>query len=347
MKVKKKFRVALIGTDSLRGKEIKNVLSVKRFPLSEIQFFDPTVEEEYSKLTQFADEPKVISRPDAESLSGVDLVFLSSDKETNRTYGRLAAEKNYQAIDLTETFSGAEDVPLVVAGVNDEILKQRDFPLIANPHAVTIILTSVLHRLTGRFEISRAVAFVLQPVSAFDESGIEELAAQSAALLTSSSLKKKVFKEQVAFNILSHTEAPEASGFSSGERRIIAEIKRVLGRPELPLSLSLVQAPVFHTYAIMLYLELGTAAEIDDLVRLYRESPLFKVGSPTASCPITAVSVAGKEPIFIGQIKKEETLPNTFWIWTVTDNLTRGSALNAWEIAKILFHRRLERRPPS
>ncbi len=347
MKAKKKFRVALIGTDSLRGKEIKNVLSVKRFPLTEIQFFDPAVEEEYSKLTQFADEPKVITRPNADALSGLDLVFLSSDAETNRTFGRLAAEKKYQAIDLTDTFSSEEDVPLIVAGVNDEILREKDFPLIANPHAVTIILASLLHRLAGKFEVSRAVAFVLQPVSAFDESGIEELAAQSAALLTSSALKKKVFREQVAFNLLSPTESPDANGFSSGERRILAEIKRVLQRPDLPLSLSLVQAPVFHTYAIMLYLELTSSAGIADLVRLYRESPLFKVGSRSAASPITAVSVAGKEPIFIGQIKKEETLPHAFWIWTITDNLTRGSALNAWEIAKILFQRRPQNRPPS
>jgi aspartate-semialdehyde dehydrogenase len=347
MKAKKTFRVALIGTDSLRGKEIKNILSAKKFPLTQIEFFDPDVDEEYSKLTQFEKEPKVIRHPSPDSLEGLDLVFLASDEKTNRTFGRLAAAGKFQAVDLASTFNTEEDVPLIVAGVNDEVLEKHHFPLIANPHPATIILSSLFNGLCRRFGLSRAIAFVLQPASAFEQSGIEELASQSVALLSSSALKKSVFKQQIAFNLLSHTEAPDASGFSSEERRIAAEIKRVLADPGFPLSLSLIQAPIFHTYAIMVYLELAAAAAIEDLARLYRASPFFKVGPATAACPVTAISVAGKEPIFIGQIKKEDALPNAFWIWTVTDNLTRGSALNAWEIAKIIFQRKPRGRSSS
>lgn len=342
MKSKTKFRVALIGTDSLRGREIKNILSVKCFPLTDIEFFDPEVEEEYSKLTQFQDEPKVIRRVAPEALEGMDLVFLAADRETNRVFGSLAQEKGFQAIDLGETFSGEEEIPPVVAGVNDEVIAKNKFPLIANPHPVTIILSSLLHRLIPNFGVSRAIAFVLQPVSAFDESGIEELASQSASLLSSASLKKKVFREQIAFNILSHTEALDGNGFSSGERQIIAEIKRILGLSDLPLSLSIVQAPVFHTYSIMAYAELAREATIKDIENLYRESPLFKISPAAASCTASSISVAGKEQIFIGQIKKEEAIPNAFWIWTVADNLTRGSALNALEIAKIIFASKLQ-----
>jgi aspartate-semialdehyde dehydrogenase len=343
MKTKKKFRVGLIGTDSLRGKEIKTILSVKRFPLTALEFFDPDVQEEYSKLTQFQDEPKVVHHLDPESLEGLDLVFLAADKDTNAKYGRLAAQKNFRAIDLNGTFSHEADIPLVVAGVNDEAIAKKRYPLVSNPHPVTIILSSLLDRLIRKFGVTKAVAFVLQPVSAFDDSGIEELAGQSASLLSGESLKKKVFRDQIAFNILSHTEAPDANGFSCGERQIIAEILKVLGLPDFPISLSVVQAPVFHTYSIMAYVELTTAADIAGLESLYRQSPLFKIGSRSASCPVSAVSVAGKEQIFIGQIKKEEGIPNAFWIWTVSDNLTRGSALNALEIAKSI----IEWRPPG
>jgi aspartate-semialdehyde dehydrogenase len=334
---KKKFRVALIGTDSLRGKEIKAVLSVKKFPLSHIEFFDVDVEEEYSKLTDFRDEPRVIRHPTGAALEGMDLVFLAADKETNRLYGRLAAEKKYQAIDLSEAFSGQDDIPLVVAGVNDSLLNARRLPLIANPHPLTIILSSLLHRLLAKFGLEKAVAFALQPVSAFDESGIEELASQSAAMLSSASLKKEIFREQIAFNILSHTEAPDANGFSSVERQVISEVKKVLGLPGLPLSLSVVQAPVFHTYSVMAYLELRTEADIQDLEGLYKEGTLFKLNPASSSCAVSSISVAGKEQIFIGQIKKEESSRRAFWIWTVTDNLTRGSAVNALELARILF----------
>lgn len=337
MKSPRKFRVGVVGTDSLRGKEIKNILSTKKFPLTHIEFYDPDVEAEYSKLTQFRDEPKVIHHLDPEALEGLDLVFLAADKKTSRTCGQLALKKKFLAIDLSESFSGEPGVPLIVAGVNDDLLTRERFSLIANPHPATIILSSLLERLGGKFGVAKAVAFILQPVSAFDESGIDELARQSAALLSSASLKKNVFKEQIAFNILSHTEAPGADGFSASEKRVIAEVKKVLASPDLPLSLSLIQAPVFHTYSIMAYLELSRAAEIRDLEMAFRESPFFKISSPSASRPVSSISVAGKEQIFVGQIKREEAIPNAFWVWTVTDNLTRGSALNALEIARIIF----------
>lgn len=337
MKSRKKFRVGLIGTDSLRGKEIKALLSVKKFPLTHIEFFDPDVKEEYSKLTQFQDEPRVIHHPTSDLVDGLDLAFLAADKETNRSFGELAKAKKFQAIDLGETFGNQKDVPVIVAGVNDDIIAKKRFPLILNPHPVTIILASLLHELNPKFCVSKTVAFVLQPVSAYDESGIEELASQSTALLQGASPRKKVFKEQIAFNVLSHTEAPDANGFTCGERNIVAEIKRVLALPDFPISLSIVQAPVFHTYSIMVYIELGREAAIKDLERLFKESPRFRISPPGASCHFSSVSVAGKEQIFIGQIKKEDAFPNAFWIWTVTDNLTRGSALNALEIARILF----------
>jgi aspartate-semialdehyde dehydrogenase len=345
MKNENEFRVALVGTDSLRGKEIKTLLSVKRFPLTHIEFFDANVEEEYAKLTEFKDEPKVIRHLGPDSLGGMDLVFFA-DQEAGRAYSLLAGEKKFQAIDLSGSYNGREDVPLIVAGVNDSVIAQKRFSLIANPHPVTIILSSLLHRLIPKFGINKAVAFVLQPVSAFDESGIEELASQSTALLSGASLKKKVFRQQIAFNILSHTEAPDANGFSSGERKVIAEIKRVLTNPKFPLSLSIIQTPIFHTYSIMAYVELAAPASRPDLIGLYKGSPLFKIGAASAACPVSSISVAGKEQIFIGQIKKEDRFPNRFWIWTVTDNLTRGSAINALEIARILFESRSQGHSP-
>jgi aspartate-semialdehyde dehydrogenase len=342
-KSKPPFRVALIGTDSLRGQEIKNLLSVKRFPLTSIDFFDPEVEEEYSKLTQYRDEPKVIHHLDARALEGFDLVFLAASEETSRTYGRLASEKGFQAIDLTGAFGGDESVPLVVAGVNDEAAAGQHYPLIANPLPATIILASLLHRLNGPFGVTSAVAFILQPASAFDQAGIRELADQSAALLSGASPRKEVFKEQVAFNLLSRLEAADAAGFSCGERQVVSEVRRTLGLPGFPLTLSIIQAPVFHTYSIMAYVELARPAGIPELEAVYRQSRLFKLGPHSGSCPVSSMSVAGKEQIFIGQIKQADARPSAFWIWTVTDNLTRGSALNALEIAECL----LERRPPG
>ena len=330
----KKLNFALVGTDSMRGIEIKEVLSQKKFPLEKIDFFDPDVEEEYSKLTDFRGEPKVIHHLDEESLVNSDLVFLAADKTINRKYGNLARKQKYKAIDLSETFNSEKEIPVVVAGINDEIILKEKPDIIANPHPVTVILSHIFYLILKEVGLSKAIAFILQPVSAFEESGIEELANQSVALLNSASLSKKVFKAQIAFNLLSYTEPMDKNGFSAVEKQIMFEIKRVLKEWNFPLTLSIIQAPVFHSYSIMTYLELKKKTEIQPLEDIFKKSPYFKLTSPSLTSPASCASVAGKDEIFIGQIKKEKSLPNSFWVWTVMDNLTRGSALNAYEIAE-------------
>lgn len=337
MERKGTLSLAVVGTDSLRGKEIKNVLEKSSFPLGRVEFFDPDVEEEYSKLTQFRGEAAVIHHLEEDHLEGLDLVFLAAERKVNRRLGNLALKKKFQAIELNETFNKEERIPVIVAGVNDDTITKDIPPLIANPNPVTIILSHLFHLLSERFGISRAIAFILQPVSAFDDAGIGELAGQSVALFNSASLPKKVFRNQIAFNLLSHTEKPGKDGFCPVEKQIIDEIKRVFREREFPLSLSLVQAPVFHTYSIMSFIEMGKRADIPDVEDVFKESAFFNFYPPSISCPVSSISVVGKDEICIGQIKKESSFPNSFWVWAVADNLTRGSALNALEVAEKIF----------
>jgi aspartate-semialdehyde dehydrogenase len=335
MKEKKKIRIALVGSDSLRGKEIKKALSKKRFPLEDIDFFDPDVKEEYSKLTQFRGEPKVIHYLEKNSLQNADLVFLAADKKVNREFGILANKQNFHAIDLSGAFNTDKSIPVVVAGVNDGIIDKKKPGIIANPHPATVVLSHIFHAVIEMLGLSKAISFILQPVSAYEESGIQELANQSYCLLSSEPLSKKVFSEQIAFNLLSQTEKPDKNGFSSVERQISSEIQRILPGHDFFFSLSIIQAPVFFTYSIMTYLELKKKTDIQGLKNIFKEHSLFHLSPPDKSGPI---SVAGKEKISIGQIKREKSLPNSFWIWTVADNLILGSALNAFEIAeKIIF----------
>ncbi len=344
---RKPFRVALVGTDSLRAQEIKNVLAEKRFPLTTIEFYDPEVEEEYSKLTEFAAEPRVIHHLDFSLLEGLDLVFLAADEATNRRCGELALEKKFRAIDLHQTFSMDEKIPVVVAGINEEVIIEQDAFLISNPHPATIILSHLLHLLKPKFGLAKVLAFVMQPASAFGEPGIEELANQSVSLLSAASLKKKVFREQVAFNLLAPIEKAGPDGFTANEKMIMAEVRRVLRDPKLPISLSLVQVPVFHTYGIMTYLEFEKTVSIKEIEALFQTNPLFKLADARKRLTVNSVSVAGKEEIFIGQLKQEETFPQGLWIWAIADNLICGSALNALEIARFLFNRRDEVSPVS
>jgi aspartate-semialdehyde dehydrogenase len=311
---------------------MKNVLENKRFSLKRIEFFDPDVEEEYSKLTDFRGEPRVVLPLHEETIADSDLVFLASDIKTNRIFGKLAAKKDFLAIDLNETFNKDKKIPVVVAGVNHaRILKDKP-SLIANPHPVTIFLSHILNVIDKKFHLSDSTAFILQPASAFGEEGIEELADQSFAILNSSSFSKKTFQTQVAFNLISDIEPVDKNGFSQVEKQILSETKRVLGKEDFPLSLVIVQAPVFHSYTGMLRIELEEKTDISALTEVFKKSPYFKIPASSPSRPVSCSLIAGKDEIYIGRIKKEDDPPNRYWIWIVMDNLIRGSALNAYEI---------------
>lgn len=333
----RKPRLALVGSDSLKGREILSVLKARKFPLASIEFYDTDVEQEYTKLGQFGDEPKVVHALTPLALEGLDLVFLAGDAETNRAYGRLAADKDYLAFDLGETFNDDPDVPLVVAGVNDGLLRKKRPPLIANPNPSSIMLSHLLQALREGFGLSRALSFILEPVSAYAEDGIQELADQSFALLGSSAVRKKIFPDQVAFNLLSRTTRAERNGFSVLENRVLTEIRRILGPEDVPLSLTIVLAPVFHTFSIMTHVELERKAEAADLGACFKRNDVFRLSASGAKGIISPVNVAGKDRIYVGQVKKDALNPRGFWIWMVADNLTFGSALNAYGVARAIF----------
>jgi len=334
MKQNKKIRIALVGTDSLQGKEIKSILRKKNIPNLSMEFFDTEVEEEYSKLTEFKGEPRVISPLNEEALKHLDLVFLAADQKINKKYGTLASSLKFRAIDMNETFNINTKIPVVVAGINDPIIRKENPRLIANPHPATILLSHLFNVLLSEFGLNKAISMILQPASAFGEPGIGELANQSLDIMNGAAFSKKVFKAQVAFNLLSQMGKTDECGFALKEKQVKQEIRRVLDKKNIPLSLSIVQAPVFHTYSILSYIELDKKADIKHLENIFERSSYFKFHPPSTACPVSSVTVAGKEHIHVSQIKKEEAFPNSFWIWTVADNLTLGSALNAYEIAK-------------
>ena len=334
--MKKKLRLALIGTDSLRGKEIKNVLEKKEFPFKNITFFDADVNEEYSKLTEFRGEPKIIYPLNENLFDMIDLIFLAEERKVNEKIIRDALPHGLWIIDLHETFAGKNDSLVIVAGINDHKIPWKSPGLISNPHPVSIVLSHLIHLIDGNFGLTKCISFILQPVSAFDEFGIDELAHQSAELLGGNSLSKNLFNEQIAFNLLSRTEAADKNGFTSVEKQIQSEIKKIFENDQLPLTLTLVQAPVFHTYSIMVHVEISKKTEIKDLRFLFNDSPYFLCDLPSESCQVSSVSAAGKDKIQIGEIKKDLVFPKRFWIWAIADNLTFGSALNGYEIASLL-----------
>jgi aspartate-semialdehyde dehydrogenase len=238
----KKFRVALIGSETLAGREIRNIFAARSFPLASFDFYDPDVAEEFSRLTQFREEPKVVHHLEPKALDGIDLVFLAADPATNRSYGDLALKGAFRAIDVAGTSGGRPEVPVVVAGVNDRVLRDRRPALVSSPHALTVFIAHLLAAVRGDFGLERAVVFSLQPASAFGEDGIQELIDQSYGTLCGTAVVKKVFRDQAAFNLLARADKPGKDGFSAVEKRVREEVRSAIGGPEFPLAMTNVQA---------------------------------------------------------------------------------------------------------
>ncbi|HRD01636.1 MAG TPA: Asd/ArgC dimerization domain-containing protein [Candidatus Saccharicenans sp.] len=330
----RQFRLALIGTDSLCSREIREALASDPLPLKSIEFYDPGVEEEYSQLTEFKGEARVIHHPDAYLLEGLDLVFLVADRETNLKFGRLAKDKGFRAIDLAGTFRGDSEVPAVVSGVNDQILDNKEIFLVANPHPISIILSQVLSTLANLAPVVRSAAVVLQPVSAYDYGGIEELAEESFTLLSSGNYERKIFPEQIAFNSFPLSEKMGPDGYSLKEEQVKQEIKNILAGKNINLSLSIVQVPVFHGYGLMIYTELAENKQLSEVENVFRKNCLFKYFPANSSQLISNKLAAGKDEIFVGHLRKEADCPGSFWIWVAADNLSAGSAVNALGLAR-------------
>ncbi len=334
MKIKKDFNLAIIGSFSLKGKELKTTLENKKLPIRKIKFLDPEVEEDYSHLTEFRGEAQVIQSVKEEHLYNMDLVFFASDREISRKYCSLASKYDFTAIDLCGAFNSQEEIPLVVSGVNDNILKKENH-IIANPHPLAIILSLFIYCLSKNFTLSKILVIAFQPASEYEKKGIDELMNQSIGFLNLAKIPKSIFKEQIAFNLISQVGELEKDGFTDIEKSIIGEIKRILPVKELPLTLRLIQAPIFHAYSLMIFVEYKSSPKISEIEDALKKSPLFQISSPSTTPP-SPISTAGKDKIFVGQIKKDYAIPNSFWFWLVADNLTRGSVLNAVEVAEKL-----------
>ncbi|MDD8020467.1 MAG: Asd/ArgC dimerization domain-containing protein [Acidobacteriota bacterium] len=330
----RQFRLALIGTNSLCAQEIKGRLASSLLPLKSIEFYDPGVEEEYSQLTEFKGEAKVIHHPDAYMLEGLDLVFLAADRKTNIKFGRLAREKGFRAIDLAGSFMTDPEVPAVVTGVNDKILDSKQITLVANPHPISIILSQVFSIISGWAAVRKFLAVALQPVSAFDQAGIEELAEESFALLSGESYERKIFADQIAFNLLPLSGKKGSDGYTLEEKQIEQEMKGILAGKNLAFSLSVVQVPVFHGYGLMIHAELAESKDPAELESVFKKNRLIKFFPSGSSQPVSNKLVAGEDDIFAGHLKLDPGQPGGFWLWVAADNLTAGSANNALGLAK-------------
>lgn len=332
------LRVAIVGASSLRGKELKQTLEDRNFPIADIVLLDDSFMA--GTLTEAGGEPTFIRALDEDSFKGVHFAFFAGTRMDAEQNWPLARAASATVIDLTGALAGSEKAAISIPSIApaallpaiDENVSRSPQPYYS-PSAPTIIGSTLAVAFSG-FHPQRLVLLFFAPVSERDQAGIEELESQTTSLLSFRPIEHAVFGAQVAFNLLSEHGEGTRPSLADTRSGIVRDVARYLaGRAAVP-AIQLVQAPVFYGYAFAAYAEFGSVQSPEQLEAALSNLGV-KITAPVASAP-TNVSVAGESDIHLARIESDPSVATAVWLWGAADNL-RLAATNAVRIAEELL----------
>jgi aspartate-semialdehyde dehydrogenase len=329
------FRVAIVGAASLKGRELKDVLSDRNFPAHDIRLLDD--DESLGQLEAVGDEPTFIQSVLPEHMEGVDFTFFTSEENFTRNTWSMAKKAGSDIIDLSYGLEGQPDVLLRAPWVERAIGSVPRVSLAGAPvriaHPAAMVLALLLLRAAQAGKISRAIATAFEPASERGKRGMDELHEQTVNLLSFQQLPKTIFDSQVAFNLIDRYGEKSLPSLATIEKRISTDFQSIVhGKVAVP-SLMLLQAPIFHGHAFSLYIELERPAKVEEVTKAIAGEHV-DVSQGDEDSP-SNVNAAGQDNIQV-VVRPDSKRDNGFWIWAASDNL-RISALAAAECAESLI----------
>ena len=326
------FRVAIVGAASLKGRELKDVLSDRNFPAQNIRLLDD--EDSLGQLEAVGEEPTFIQSVLPEHLENVDFTFFASEGSFTRNTWEMARKGGSDIVDLSYGLEGQEGVLLRAPWVERELGAAPKMDFIEAPvtvaHPAAVVLALLLLRAQKVGKLVRAIVTVLEPASEHGRRGMDELHEQTINLLSFQQLPKSVFDAQVAFNLLDRYGEKSLPALSSVESRIQRHFQGIVqGKLAVP-SLMLLQAPIFHGHAFSLYLELEDPAQVEEVTAAISGEHVDVLQGAEESP--SNVNAAGQEQIQVF-VRADAQNPKGFWLWAASDNL-RIAALSAVECAE-------------
>jgi aspartate-semialdehyde dehydrogenase len=328
------FRVAIVGAATLKGRELKDVLSERNFPSHDIRLLDD--DESLGQLEAVGDEPTFIQAVLPEHLDHVDFTFFASDEKFTSTTWAMVKNTGSDVIDLSHGLEGQAGVVLRAPWIERELGSVPRVDLVGAPvmiaHSASMVLALLLLRAAKAGKIVRSIATVCEPASERGKRGMDELHEQTINLLSFQQMPMAVFDTQVAFNLIDRYGAKSLPRLDAIEERVRSDFRQIVqDHAEMP-SLMLVQAPIFHGHTFSLYIELDGAASLEEMkAALSGEHVDVWHGDEDAPSNVNA---AGQEQIQVA-VRRDAMRENGFWIWATSDNL-RVAAVAAVECAESL-----------
>jgi aspartate-semialdehyde dehydrogenase len=338
---KEKYNVAVAGATGAVGNEMVSILEQRNFPVDRLKLLAST--RGAGTRMEFKGKSYTVEVMDENSFAGIDVGLFSPGGSVSQRFAPIAGKAGCVVIDNTSAFRMDPDVPLVVPEVNAHAIAQYTKKnIIANPNCSTIQMVVALKPIHDVARIKRIVVSTYQSVSGTGKRAIRELESQVLAIYNQQEVKKEVYPHQIAFNCLPHIDVFLDNGSPKEEMKMVNETRKIMEDDSIRVTATTVRVPVFYSHSEAVNIETEKKVTAEEVRKILSRAPgVVVVDNPKLSEYPLAIDAAGKDETFVGRIREDESIPNGINLWVVSDNIRKGAALNAVQIAEILIQKYL------
>jgi aspartate-semialdehyde dehydrogenase len=332
--VKKEYHIAIVGATGAVGVELLRVLERRNFPLSKIRALASG--KSAGKKVSFRNEFVTVEELGQNSFDKIDIAFFSAGGDRSRKFVPIARNAGAIVIDNSSVFRMDPDVPLVIPEINGEDVKEHR-GVIANPNCTTAVALMALYPLHRAFGVKRVFAASYQAVSGSGARAIAELKEQVKAAAQDRSPSPEVYPHPIAFNVLPHVDVFLETGYTKEEMKMQNEGRKIMHLPEFRASVTCVRVPVYRAHSVAVSAEFEKPVSVDEAREVLAKAPgLELVDEPHQNRYPMPLNVAGKDNCQVGRVRRDCALENGLAFWVSGDQLLKGAALNAVQIAELL-----------
>ena len=329
-------RVAIVGATGLVGGEFLKILEQRRFPIDNLRLY--ASDRSAGKMLSFMGQELEVAETKEDSFTGVDIALFSAGADISQRFAPIAARAGAVVIDNSSAFRMDSQVPLVVPEVNAGDIRSHG-GIIANPNCSTIQMVVALNPLHQANPIKRIVVSTYQAVSGTGSAAMEELRQQTAQIMEGKEkqITPRAYPHQIAFNALPFVESFLDNDYTTEEWKMVQETRKIMHDPDMPISATCVRVPVYIGHGEAVNVEFGQPMSPQEARDILSRAPGVKVlDSPKDGLYPLPISSAGTDDVFVGRIRQDSSHPNGLVMWVVADNLRKGAALNAVQIAEVV-----------
>src|SRR5947207_7648919 len=332
--VKKEYHIAIVGATGAVGAEVLRVLERRNFPVGSIRALASG--KSAGKKVQFRNEPITVEELSENSFDKIDIAFFSAGGDISRKFVPIARKAGAVVIDNSSVFRMDPDVPLVIPEINPEDVKQHR-GIIANPNCTTAVALMAIYPLHRAFGVRRVFASSYQAVSGSGQRAINELKEQIAATAEDRQSPAQIYPHPIAFNVLPHVDCFLESGYTEEEMKMQNEVRKIMHLPEFRASVTCVRVPVYRAHSVAVSAQFEKEVSVEQAREVLAKAPgLELVDEPPKNRYPMPLTVAGKDNCEVGRVRLDCALENGLAFWVSGDQLLKGAALNAVQIAELL-----------